>query len=133
MAKILVVDDSKTFGLAVKKILSSTYKDIKNAISGEQAIESYKASRPDLVLLDVTMPNMDGRECLEKIFAMDPSAKVIMVSAIQKSDVMDECLELGAKAFIHKSTLNAAVMDSNTHFLETILAVLSGEKIKRGA
>jgi two-component system chemotaxis response regulator CheY len=69
---------------------------------GNQGVDLFRIHRPDLVLLDITMPNKDGRECLEEIIAEYPSARVIMVTAIKDDDVMKACLNAGALGFVQK-------------------------------
>jgi len=69
---------------------------------GNQGVDLFRALRPDLVLLDITMPNKDGRECLEEILAEDPLARVIMVTAIRDDSVVKACLEAGALGYVRK-------------------------------
>jgi len=69
---------------------------------GKEGIELYKSTKPDIVLLDVTMPNMDGRQCLREILQIDASAHVMMVSAVSTAEVKEQCLSAGAKDFVDK-------------------------------
>merc|ERR1711916_209896 len=101
MANILVVDDSK---FVVKTLIMALeglgHQVIAHGTDGNEGFKLYKEHSPDLVLLDITMPNRDGRDCLEDIIAFDPGAKVIMVSAIKEQEIVDSCLSNGARSFI---------------------------------
>lgn len=104
--KFLVVDDSK---ILIKKISHSLkqlgFEVIGEAYDGIDGFEKYKNLKPDVVLLDVTMPNRDGRECLVDIMKFNPKAKVIMLSALKSADVIQDCKQIGALDFIHKDDL----------------------------
>jgi two-component system chemotaxis response regulator CheY len=106
MAKILVVDDSNTIlKMVTRKLTECGHEVVGTGQDGEEGIRLFREKQPDLVLLDITMPNKDGRACLEEIIAFKPSAKVIMLSSVSTDDVMNECLKLGARAFISKADL----------------------------
>ncbi|MDR2658735.1 MAG: response regulator [Spirochaetaceae bacterium] len=103
--RVLIVDDSMFIAKQLGQILTSEgYEVVDNAADGSQAVEKYKVLHPnvDLVTMDITMPVMDGVSALEKIIEFDKDAKVIMVSALGKEDVVKKCLLLGAKSFIIK-------------------------------
>ena len=103
--KVLVVDDSMFIAKQLGQILTSEgFEVVATAGDGAQGLEKYKALHPnvDLVTLDITMPVMDGVTALEKIIEFNKSAKVIMVSALGKEDVVKKCLMLGAKSYIVK-------------------------------
>jgi two-component system chemotaxis response regulator CheY len=103
MPKILVVDDAAFMRMNVKNILSGEgYEDIIEAENGEMAVKKYKEENPDLVTLDITMPEMDGIEALKKIKENDPDAKVIMCSAMGQQSMVIEAVEVGAEDFIVK-------------------------------
>jgi two-component system chemotaxis response regulator CheY len=103
MLKILVVDDAAFMRMNVKNILSGEgYEDIIEAENGEMAVKKYKEENPDLVTLDITMPEMDGIEALKKIKENDPDAKVIMCSAMGQQSMVIEAVEVGAEDFIVK-------------------------------
>ena len=104
MAKILLVDDAAFMRMMLKTTLTQAgYTDIFEAEDGVKAIEVYTAEKPDLVFMDITMPNKDGLETLKEIKAMDPAATVVMCSAMgqEKAMVMDS-IKSGAKDFIVK-------------------------------
>ena len=101
--KILVVDDALFMRRVIRKNLEgSGYRDIEEACSGEEALELFSREKPDLVLLDITMPGMSGLEVLEEIRKKDPAAKVIMCSAMGQEQMITNALMLGASDFIVK-------------------------------
>lgn len=119
--KVLVVDDS----IFVKKQLtqifqSEQYEVVDTAGDGEEAVEKYKEHHPniDLVTMDITMPKMDGITALEKIIAFDANAKVIMISALGKQELVKKSLLLGAKNYIVKPLDRRKVLERCQGVLE---------------
>jgi len=103
MAKIMVVDDAAFMRMMVKDTLSKGgYTDICEAGDGVEAVQMYKDVKPELVLLDITMPNMDGLEALKAIKAYDADATVVMCSAMGQQSMVIEAIQAGAKDFIVK-------------------------------
>lgn len=103
MGKILIVDDAAFMRMMIKDTLSKNgYNDLYEACDGRQAVESYKSFNPDLVLMDFTMPNMDGLEALKEIKKINPYAKVIMTSAMGQESLVIEAIKAGAREFIVK-------------------------------
>lgn len=103
--KVLVVDDSVFVTKQISQILNSEgFEVIATAGNGEEGLEKYKELHPavDLVTMDITMPKMDGVTALEKIMEFDKNAKVVMVSALGKQDLVKKALMLGAKNYIVK-------------------------------
>lgn len=103
--RVLIVDDSLFVTKQISQILTSEGFDVVgSAGDGEEGFERYKELYPnvDLVTMDITMPKMDGVTALEKIIAFDKEAKVIMVSALGKQDLVKKSLLLGAKNYIVK-------------------------------
>lgn len=103
--KIMVVDDSVFVQKQIKQILiSEQYDVIDTAVDGEEAVEKYKQLHPkvDLVTMDITMPKLDGISALEKIIEFDKNAKIIMISALGKQELVKKALLLGAKNYIVK-------------------------------
>jgi two-component system, chemotaxis family, chemotaxis protein CheY len=101
--KIIVIDDSK---FLVKQIVDFFEKElgfevIATGNDGNDAVELYQRLQPDLITLDITMPNKDGQEAMKEIFTIKPDAKVLMISAV-RGDVMLECMSMGAKGYIEK-------------------------------
>ena len=103
--RILVVDDSMFVAKQLGQILASEgYEVVATAIDGKEGVDKYKELCPqvDLVTMDITMPKMDGITALEQIMAFDKNAKVVMVSALGKEELVKKSLMLGAKSFIIK-------------------------------
>lgn len=102
MARILVVDDAVFARMKCVRLLVEQGFNVDEAKNGAEAIEMYKTLRPDVVLLDITMPDMDGLAALKEIIEVDPNAKVAMVSAMGQRAMVMEALELGARDFVMK-------------------------------
>ena len=101
--RVLVVDDSMFIAKQLGQIFSSEGFEVAGtAADGAQGVEKYKELSPDLVTMDITMPIMDGVSALEKILEFDKNARVIMVSALGKEDVVKKSLLMGAKSYIVK-------------------------------
>ena len=103
--KVLVVDDSMFVAKQLGQILTSEgYEVVATAVDGKEGVDKYKELWPnvDLVTLDITMPKMDGLTALEQIMAFDKNAKVVMVSALGKEELVKKSLMLGAKSYIIK-------------------------------
>ena len=103
MKRVLVVDDSTFMRKYVKKMLETNgLQVIEEAENGVAAVIKYKVYRPDIVTMDITMPQMSGVEALKRIMEYDPGAKVIMITAMGQKVMMEEAIMIGAKSFIIK-------------------------------
>lgn len=103
MAKILIVDDAAFMRMMVKDTLvKNNYSDIYEAPDGAEAVQMYNELKPDLVLMDITMPIMDGLAALKAIKAADPNANVVMCSAMGQESMVIDAIKSGAKDFIVK-------------------------------
>ncbi|PWK12701.1 response regulator [Tumebacillus permanentifrigoris] len=101
--KILIVDDAAFMRMMIKEILTRNgFNVVGEAQDGAQAVEKYKELRPDLVTMDITMPEMDGIHALKEIRAFDANAKVIMCSAMGQQAMVIDAIQAGAKDFIVK-------------------------------
>jgi two-component system chemotaxis response regulator CheY len=100
---ILIADDLSFIRMIQKEILTERgYTIVGEAGDGREAVEKFKTLRPDLVLLDITMPNMNGLEAMREIFTMEPKANVIMCSALGQQNLILEAIKAGVKDFIVK-------------------------------
>ena len=103
MARILVVDDAKFMRMILSNILMKAHHIIiGEAENGKQAIELYREYRPDIVTMDITMPEMGGLEAVKEIKKEFPEAKIIICSAMGQQKKVVEAIEAGAKDFIVK-------------------------------
>ena len=103
MARVLITDDAAFMRMMLKDILiKGGYDVVGEAINGADAIEKYKELKPDLVTLDITMPEMDGIEAVKQIKAVNPAAKVIMCSAMGQQSMVMDAIKAGANDFIVK-------------------------------
>ena len=102
MPKILVVDDAAFMRMRCSKLLTDNGYDVVEAENGLDAIAKYKATKPDAVLLDITMPEMDGLTALKEIRKVDPEAKVAMVTAMGQQSMIMDAIKSGAKDFVVK-------------------------------
>jgi|SRR5699024_9884490 len=101
--RILIVDDAAFMRMMIKDILTKNgYKIVGEAQDGVQAVEKYKELEPDLVTMDITMPEMDGITALKEIKSVNPDATVIMCSAMGQQAMVIDAIQAGAKDFIVK-------------------------------
>lgn len=111
--RIMIVDDAIFMRMKLKDILEKNgYDVVAEAQNGVDAIEKYRAERPDIVTMDITMPEMDGIEALKGIKKIDPAAKVIMCSAMGQQAMVMEAIQSGALDFIVKPFETDRVIDS---------------------
>ena len=120
MAKILIVDDAAFMRKVIKDTLSkSGYTDLYEAVDGADAVEKYNEIQPDLVLMDITMPNMDGLEALKTIRGKDGNANVVMCSAMGQESMVIDAVRSGAKDFIVKPFKADRVLKTVTSIVGT--------------
>jgi two-component system chemotaxis response regulator CheY len=101
--RILVVDDAAFMRMMIRDILTKNgYDVVGEANDGLQAIEKFKEVKPDLITMDITMPEMDGIHALKEIKKIDPNARVIMCSAMGQQAMVIDAIQAGAKDFIVK-------------------------------
>ena len=101
--RILIVDDAAFMRMMIKDILSKNgYEIVGEAADGAQAVQLYQETLPDLVTMDITMPEMDGITALKEIKKVNPQAKVIMCSAMGQQAMVIDAIQAGAKDFIVK-------------------------------
>lgn len=103
MKKILICDDAAFMRYQIKTmVVKNGYEVVGEAENGLEAVRKYKELKPDIVTMDITMPIMTGIEALKQIVKMDPSAKVIMLSAMGQEAMVKEAILSGAKNFVVK-------------------------------
>jgi two-component system chemotaxis response regulator CheY len=118
-ARILITDDTIFTRTVLKSILSANgFKNFVEAGNGEEAVKLYKSHQPDVVLMDITMPIMDGLTALKEIRAIDPQAKVIMCTALGQKNMVVEAIQSGARDFIVKPFQSNRVLESVNRILE---------------
>ncbi len=100
--KILIIDDAPEMLRAFRDILEAHGYEVHVAENGQDGVARYAEVKPDIVLMDILMPKLDGISATRKILESDPSAKIIVISAVGKSGLDSECLRAGAKKFIVK-------------------------------
>ncbi|WP_057895879.1 response regulator [Liquorilactobacillus oeni] len=101
--KVLIVDDAVFMRMKLKDILEKNgYEVADEAQNGREAVDKYQTTKPDLVTMDITMPDVDGIEALKGIRAFDGSAKVVMCSAMGQQEMVMEAIKAGAVDFIVK-------------------------------
>ena len=101
MKKILIVDDSLFMRKVLSGILSDKYK-VSEAVNGHGIVDKFQKEKPDLVLLDVVMPEVDGVKTLKLLMEADSNVKVLMVTAVGQDSIIEECKKIGAKDYVIK-------------------------------
>ena len=113
MAKVLICDDAMFMRASIRKMVEAEgFQVIAEAGDGAECISSYQIYHPDLVLMDITMPEMDGIQALKAIKAADPKAAVIMCSAMGQQAMVIESIQSGAKDFIVKPFQQDRVLEA---------------------
>jgi len=116
MANVLVVDDSKFMRLILKNGIENDsgkrHKVVGEAEDGASAVAKYKELKPDIITMDIIMPVESGLQAVQKIIELDPSAKIIMVSAMGQEKIVEEAMKLGAKGFVTKPVKNEELLAS---------------------
>jgi len=118
MATILVVDDSSLSRKTSRRILEAGGHRVREVADGMSALEQYALDRPDLVLLDVTMADMNGLEVLRQLRAIDPAARVVMATADVQSSTRELALAGGAVGFVTKPLNSNALLAAVTAAVE---------------
>jgi two-component system chemotaxis response regulator CheY len=117
MAKILVVDDAAFMRLRAAKLLADAGHQVIEAENGRVAVDVYSREKPDAVLMDITMPEMDGLEALAAIRQNDPSARIAMLTAMGQQSIVMDAIKLGARDFVVKPFAPDRVLGAVTKLL----------------
>lgn len=112
--KVLIVDDAAFMRMMIRNFLkdASDFEIVGEATNGAEAVEKYKELRPDVVTMDITMPEMDGIQALKEIIKINPSAKIIMCSAMGQQVMVLEAIQNGAKDFVVKPFQQDRVLEA---------------------
>lgn len=103
MASILIVDDAAFMRMTIKKMVEPHgHRVVGEAATGKEAVQKFMELKPDIVLLDITMPEMNGVEALKKIKENEPQARIIICSAMGQQAMVAQAIQYGAKDFIVK-------------------------------
>ena len=110
--RILIAEDAAFMRMQIRGVLTKNgYEVVGEAVNGREAVEQYRELKPDLVMMDITMPEMDGIEALKRIMAEDPNARIVMCSAMGQQSMVMEAIRAGAKDFVIKPFQPNRVME----------------------
>ncbi len=110
-ANVLIVDDSKFMHIMLEKILDKMGYNTISAYNGKEAINSFIENKPDLITLDINLPDIDGLEVIKSIKELNKNCKVVMCTALAHEKFYDDSLELGANGYITKPFTEDKFMD----------------------
>lgn len=111
MKKVLIVDDAAFMRVSIKNMLTKNGFDVVGeAENGKVAVNKFQELSPDIITMDITMPEMDGLQALKEIVALNPAANVVMVSAMGQEAMVREAVMAGAKGFIVKPFKEDAIV-----------------------
>lgn len=103
MARVMIADDSDAIRFMLNDILTiGNHEIVAEAINGSEAVEKFSQTNPDVMLLDLAMPKKDGLTVVKEVMAKHPSAKIILITASDNQNIINDCLRAGAYAFISK-------------------------------
>lgn len=118
MPKVLLVDDAAFMRMRCAKLLTENGYAVDEAENGQEAVDKYQAIKPDLVLMDITMPVMDGLTAVAEIKKIDPNAKIVMCSALGQQNTVMSAIKAGAKDFIVKPYQPEKILSTIKRFVE---------------
>ncbi len=113
MKKVLIVDDATVVRLMIKKLLKEgDFEIVGEAANGIDALTKYKELRPDVVTMDITMPEVDGIQATKDIVEFDEDAKIVIMSGIDQKEMLWQAIKAGAASYIVKPFENARVIST---------------------
>jgi len=110
MARILIVDDSSVVRLKLRKLLEKFQHDVIESPNGAAGVKNFRLMKPDLVTMDINMPEMGGIDAVREIISKHPAAKIIMISSAAEEDGIVTAVKYGARGYILKPFDDARVM-----------------------
>ena len=117
--RVLVVDDSSTMRkIVIQHLKSEAYEICAEAATGKEAVERFKETTPDIVTLDVNMPEMDGITALKTILTYDKAARIVMLTSEGEKTVVLQCITAGAKGYVVKPPVRAKLCEAVKKALE---------------
>jgi DNA-binding NarL/FixJ family response regulator len=139
--KILIVEDHETVRKGIHTILASDFdtEHIMEAVDGDEAVQIAQGFQPDLILMDITMPKLDGIEATRQILTQDPDIQIIMLSMHTKNELIMDSFKAGCKGFVSKTlmleelvTAIREVSQGNKYLSSDISNVVSDEVLENG-
>ena len=112
MARVLLVDDESMIRDMLRRMLEARGHQVLEAGDGPAALELYEAERPDMVLLDLVMPGMNGLETLVELRKLDPEARIAMLTSMRQEDTVRRAIQLGARDYVVKPVMSGRLMDA---------------------
>ncbi len=112
MKRVLIVDDASVVRLLIKKVLKDNFDIVGEAVNGIDALAKYKELKPDIVTMDITMPEADGIQATKDIIAFDANAKIVMLSGIDQKDMLWQAIKAGASSYIVKPFENDRILST---------------------
>ena len=119
MARVMIADDSESVRLALKDMVEAgKHKVVAEAVDGIDTLEKFDSAKPDVLFLDVAMPKKDGMETLVEIMKYNPKAKVVMITAHDDMDLIENCTKTGALAYITKPFNTDEILQAISYVFE---------------
>ncbi len=112
MTRVMIVDDAEFMRMVIRNtLIKHGHEVIAEAAEGEEAIQTYLQLKPEIVLMNINIPNINGEEVLRKLLVMDPKAKVVMCPSLGQQTIITESTKIGAMGFITKSFETDEIID----------------------
>ena len=119
MLSLMIVDDSNVIRRKIERCNDSgRFHVVASAANGVQALQFYRDTRPQVVTMDLTMPEMDGIACIQQLMAMDPELRILVISALSDKSTGIEALKKGARGFLCKPFTDEQLLEALTELIE---------------